>query len=41
MDQHFPQHEAKIEELFEQLSEEEINDTIEVLKRIGLHAETL
>jgi len=38
MDEYFPKHEAKIEEIFEQLSEEEINDTIELLKRIGHHA---
>jgi MarR family 2-MHQ and catechol resistance regulon transcriptional repressor len=41
MDQHFPKHEAKIEEIFEQLSEDEINDTIELLKRIGHHAAKL
>lgn len=41
MDEHFPKHEAKIEEIFEQLSDEDINDTIELLKRIGLHAATL
>ena len=38
MDEYFPKHEAKIEEIYEQLSEEEIFDTIELLKRIGHHA---
>ncbi|HLG26199.1 MAG TPA: MarR family transcriptional regulator [Paenisporosarcina sp.] len=41
MDQHFPQHEAKIEEIFEELSDEDINDTIELLKRIGHQAAKL
>ena len=41
MDEHFPKHETKIEEIFEQLSEDDINDTIELLKRIGHHAAKL
>lgn len=41
MDEHFPKHEAKIEEIFEQLSEDDINHTIELLKRIGHHAAKL
>ncbi len=41
MDQHFPQHEAKIGELFDQFSDQEMDQTIELLKRIGKHAETI
>lgn len=39
MDQVSPQHEKKIEEIFEQLEDEEINEMIDLLKRVGQHAE--
>ena len=38
MDQIFPQLEKKLEQLFEQLTDEDINITIELLKQIGHHA---
>ena len=38
MDQIFPQHEKKMEQIFEQLTDEDINKTIELLKQIGHHA---
>ena len=41
MEQNFPQHEKKLEEIFEHLSDEDINKTIELLKRIGHHAEKM
>ena len=41
MDRIFPQHETKINEIFEQLADEDINDMIELLKRVGHHAETV
>ncbi|WP_019416144.1 MarR family winged helix-turn-helix transcriptional regulator [Paenisporosarcina sp. TG20] len=39
MDQVSPQHEKKIENIFEQLDDEEINKMIDLLKRVGRHAE--
>ncbi|WP_017380591.1 MarR family winged helix-turn-helix transcriptional regulator [Paenisporosarcina sp. TG-14] len=41
MDRIFPQHETKINEIFEQLADKDINDMIELLKRVGHHAETV
>lgn len=41
MDRIFPQHERKLEEIFEQLDDEDITLTIELLKKIGHHAEQL
>ena len=38
MDQIFPQHEKKMEQIFEQLTDEDINKMIELLKQIGHHA---
>lgn len=37
----FPQHVEKIEEVFEALSDEEVNTMIECLKKVGLHAQKL
>ena len=34
MDENFPQHETKIEEIFEQLTDEDLNDMIELLKQL-------
>lgn len=41
MDEIFPKHERKMEEIFDQLQTNEINKTIELLKRIGHRAEKL
>lgn len=41
MDNNFSKHQNKIEEIFEQLSDEDISKTIELLKKIGYHAEKL
>lgn len=41
MDQNFPQHQKKLEKIFEQLADEDVNKTIELLKQIGYHAEKL
>lgn len=41
MDRIFPQHERKLEEIFEQLDDDDITLTIELLKKIGHHAEQL
>lgn len=41
MDQVSPQHEKKIEKIFEQLEDEEINKMIDLLKRVGQHAEKI
>lgn len=41
MDNNFSKHQNKIEEIFEQLTDEDISKTIELLKKIGYHAEKL
>lgn len=38
MDNAFPEHEKKVNAIFEELSEHEVEVAIELLKRIGLHA---
>ncbi len=38
MDQIFPQYEKKLEQIFEQFTDEDINKTIELLKQIEQHA---
>ncbi|WP_188006830.1 MarR family transcriptional regulator [Sporosarcina sp. ANT_H38] len=41
MDKNFSQHQKKIEQIFEQLTDEDITKTIDLLKQIGYHAEKL
>ncbi|MEK4229813.1 MarR family winged helix-turn-helix transcriptional regulator [Solibacillus sp. FSL H8-0538] len=41
MDNIFPQHESKLEEIFDELNAGEVNEVIELLKRIGHHAAKL
>lgn len=41
MDAAFPEHEKKIESIFNEWSDEEIETTINLLKRLGYHVENL
>lgn len=41
MDQIFPEHVKKIEEIFEVASDEEIDNMIDVLKKVGLHSKQI
>lgn len=41
MEQIFPQHEAKVAQLFESLTEEETEQVIHLMKKVGFHAKEL
>ncbi len=41
MEQIFPQHEAKVAQLFEGITEEEVVTVIDLMKKVGFHAKEL